>query len=55
MAEQEYNKRDYQAQMDAYQMDAYQQEQEEINAKEAGYCYHCGAKVDDCSGYKCWI
>ena len=58
---QEYDKRDYQAQMDAYQIDAYQQEQAEQEAKETGYCYHCGAEIKvnltlagDCPGYKCW-
>jgi hypothetical protein len=54
MARQEYDKRDYQAQMDAHQMDALQQEQAEQEAKDAGYCYHCGAEIDDCPGYKCW-
>jgi hypothetical protein len=44
MARQEYDKRDYQAQMDAHQMDALQQEQAEQEAKDAGYCYHCGAE-----------
>jgi len=22
---------------------------------EDGYCNYCGAKEDDCPGYKCWI
>ena len=35
--------------------DAACQEQEEQNAQAAGYCYHCGDTLEDCTGYKCWI
>ena len=42
-----------QAQMDA-RAASQEQEQAEQEAKEAGYCYHCGAEIDDCPGYKCW-
>jgi len=37
------------------QAEANQQEQEEQEANEKGLCFHCGEKLDDCTGYKCWI
>lgn len=43
-----------QAHIDA-QAQAHQQELEEQEANEKGYCVHCGDKLDDCTGYKCWI
>jgi hypothetical protein len=30
-------------------------EREEAQAREEGYCIHCGADLDACTGYKCWI
>jgi hypothetical protein len=33
---------------------AHQQELEEKEANEKGFCFHCGEKLEDCSGYKCW-
>ena len=30
-------------------------EQEEAQAKADGFCIHCGADIDKCTGYKCWI
>jgi len=35
--------------------DAADQDFQEVCARAAGYCYHCGEKLDDCTGYKCWI
>jgi len=29
--------------------------EEENEANEAGFCFHCGATLEDCTGYKCWI
>lgn len=38
-----------------YAAEAHHMEQEEQQAKEEGYCIHCGSDIDDCTGYKCWI
>ncbi len=35
--------------------EAHQTELEEQEAKEKGYCLHCGDDLDKCTGYKCWI
>jgi len=35
--------------------DAYQHEEEEREANDEGYCFHCGEELEDCTGYKCWI
>jgi len=35
--------------------EAYHMQQEEQQAKEDGYCIHCGSDIDKCTGYKCWI
>ena len=35
--------------------EAHAMEQEERQAKEEGFCIHCGADLDKCTGYKCWI
>jgi hypothetical protein len=43
-----------QAHMDAA-AEAHQTELEEQEAKEKGYCLHCGDDLDKCTGYKCWI
>ena len=42
------------AHLDA-QAEAHHMEQEEQQAKEEGFCIHCGSDVDNCTGYKCWI
>jgi len=33
---------------------AHQMELEEQEAKEQGFCIHCGSELKDCTGYKCW-
>ena len=41
-----------------YEDDSYERakaDEAERQAKEAGYCIHCGSDIDDCTGYKCWI
>ena len=43
-----------QAHLDA-QAEAHHMEQEERQAKEDGFCIHCGDGLDKCTGYKCWI
>ncbi len=35
--------------------EAHAMEQEEAQAKEQGFCIHCGFDLKDCTGYKCWI
>ena len=35
--------------------EAQEMEREEAQAREEGYCIHCGSDLDDCTGYKCWI
>ena len=35
--------------------EAHHMQQEEQQAKEDGYCIHCGSDIDKCTGYKCWI
>ena len=35
--------------------DAHVAEQEEQQARDEGYCIHCGAELEECTGYKCWI
>ena len=43
-----------QAHIDA-QAEAHHMEQEERQAKEDGFCIHCGDDLDKCTGYKFWI
>ena len=43
-----------QAHLDAH-CEALESEREEQEAKDEGYCIHCGADIDKCTGYKCWI
>ena len=55
MAQPDYNvSEEEQAHMDAA-AEAHQMEQEEQEAKEKGFCLHCGSDVNNCTGYKCWI
>ena len=35
--------------------EAQEMEREEAQAREEGYCIHCGSDLGDCTGYKCWI
>ena len=49
ISEQEYR----QAHKDAKHDDQVMREEEQ-QAKDKGYCIHCGADIDDCTGYKCW-
>ena len=35
--------------------DAALMEEEEREANDEGYCFHCGEELEDCTGYKCWI
>ena len=35
--------------------EAQEMEREEAQAREEGYCIHCGSDLDECTGYKCWI
>ena len=43
-----------QAHIDA-RNDIIELEREEAQARAEGYCIHCGADLDACTGYKCWI
>jgi len=35
--------------------DAAQAQAEEQQARDEGFCIHCGESLEDCTGYKCWI
>tara|TARA_B100000927_G_scaffold289372_1_gene285854 strand:+ start:941 stop:1093 length:153 start_codon:yes stop_codon:yes gene_type:complete len=43
-----------QAAIDAH-CEAMEAEREEEQARKDGWCIHCGADLDKCTGYKCWI